>query len=291
VGRVWVGDLGQSGAQEVVVGVGEQQRLPEAGVGDLVAAGAWDARDEPVGTQTAQVVGHFPGGDVLGCLSEEGRDEGLTPAEARGHRPLRLATAPRPELPIHVAALGPAAVALAGQLADGWYPFLLPVSALKERSRRLEEGAAVSGQARGVPRISPCIPVAVSPDPIAARAVASWWVAFYLTSMGPLYRRTLRRLGFGAAVDDVLAANPTHRTTEVPSSAEVLLDELTVWGGSGASGPLVCGRRPVAGSGAAAEPPDGGTRPHPGVPAVVGAAQRLTGPAPGGANVLPDRSG
>jgi hypothetical protein len=72
--------------------------------------------------------------------------------------------------------------------------------------------------------------VAVSPDPIAARAVASWWVAFYLTSMGPLYLRTMRRLGFGAAVDDVLAANPTHRTTEVPSSAEVLLDELTVWG-------------------------------------------------------------
>ena len=55
--------------------------------------------------------------------------------------------------------------------------------------------------------------------------------AFYLTSMGPLYRRqTLRRLGHGPAVDDILSANPTHRTAEVPQSAEVLLDELTVWG-------------------------------------------------------------
>ena len=55
-------------------------------------------------------------------------------------------------------------------------------------------------------------------------------MAFYLTSMGPLYRQTLRHLGHGSAVDDVIAANPTHRTAEVPHSADVLLDELTIWG-------------------------------------------------------------
>ncbi len=156
--------------------------------------------------------------------------ERLTPSETRGHRPLRLATQPRPQLPIHLAALGPASVRLAGELAAGWYPFLLPASALKEATTWLEDGAANGSQARGVPRIAPCIPVAVSPDPTVARAVASWWVAFYLTSMGPLYRRTLRRLGYAAPVDDVIAANPSRRTTEVPPSAEVLLDELTVWG-------------------------------------------------------------
>lgn len=66
-------------------------------------------------------------------------------------------------------------------------------------------------------------------------ALASWWVAFYLTSMGPLYRGTLRRLGYGAAVDDVLAANPTPRTSVVPGSARVLLDELTIWGDESAA--------------------------------------------------------
>ena len=60
--------------------------------------------------------------------------------------------------------------------------------------------------------------------------MASWWVAFYLTSMGPLYRQTLLRLGHGRAVEQVLAANPTRRTFEVPESARVLLDELTLWG-------------------------------------------------------------
>ncbi len=156
--------------------------------------------------------------------------ERLLPAEPGGQRPLRLATGPRPALPINLAALGPAAVRLAGELADGWCPFLVPVSALGSYLQLLAEGAAGAGRAAGSPRISPSIPVAVAPDPDAARAVASWWVAFYLTSMGPLYPATLRRLGFGDAVDLVRAANPTPRTTEVPPAAGVLLDELTVWG-------------------------------------------------------------
>lgn len=63
--------------------------------------------------------------------------------------------------------------------------------------------------------------------------MASWWVSFYLTSMGPLYRQTLLRLGHGRAVEDVLVANPTGRTFDVPESAFALLDELTLWGEAG----------------------------------------------------------
>jgi alkanesulfonate monooxygenase SsuD/methylene tetrahydromethanopterin reductase-like flavin-dependent oxidoreductase (luciferase family) len=156
--------------------------------------------------------------------------ERLVPSSPGDHRPLRLATAPVPRLPIHLAALGPASVRLAGELADGWCPFLLPSSALKDRIRLLDEGAATNAEGRGRPQICASIPTAVSPDQDEARKIASWWVAFYLTSMGPLYRQTLRHLGYSLAVDDVLAANPTHRTAEVPKSADVLLDELTVWG-------------------------------------------------------------
>ncbi len=86
-----------------------------------------------------------------------------------------------------------------------------------------------------VPQICPGVPVAVAPDPAAARALAAWWVAFYLTSMGPLYGRTLRNRGFGDAVDAVLAANPGRGTAEVPAAAQVLLDELTVWGDADAA--------------------------------------------------------
>jgi hypothetical protein len=62
-----------------------------------------------------------------------------------------------------------------------------------------------------------------------AREVASWWVTFYLTTMGPLYARTLRNAGFSEAVDAVLGA-AAEGSKHLPDSARVLLDELTVWG-------------------------------------------------------------
>lgn len=94
----------------------------------------------------------------------------------------------------------------------------------------LREGAARTESHRELPIIAPCVPAAVSTDSAAALEMASWWVSFYLMNMGPLYRETLRRLGHGGAVDDVIAANPTGRTFEVPESARVLIDELTLCG-------------------------------------------------------------
>jgi alkanesulfonate monooxygenase SsuD/methylene tetrahydromethanopterin reductase-like flavin-dependent oxidoreductase (luciferase family) len=156
--------------------------------------------------------------------------ERLVPAAPGGSRPLRLAVRPSSDIPISLAALGPEAVRLAGELADAWYPFLLPLSALKEGIRLLEDGAARTPGGRPVPQIRPGIPVAVSSDAGRAHELASWWVTFYLTSMGPLYARTLRDHGLGEAVDAVLAGGPDAAGTGVPESARVLLDELTVWG-------------------------------------------------------------
>ncbi len=148
--------------------------------------------------------------------------DGERVAPANGGRGLRLAVGPSP-VPITLAALGPAAIRLCGEVADSWGPFLFPVSALKDGVRLLENGAV----GRAVPQVCPFVPAAVSPDPARARALASWWVEFYLTGMGPLYATRLRQLGFGAAVDEV--ANAKGRTPEI------LLDELTLWGDAAAA--------------------------------------------------------
>jgi alkanesulfonate monooxygenase SsuD/methylene tetrahydromethanopterin reductase-like flavin-dependent oxidoreductase (luciferase family) len=145
--------------------------------------------------------------------------ERMTPGN--GDRGLRLAVGPSP-VPITLAALGPAAIRACGEIADSWGPFLFPASALKDGIRLLETGAA--GRPR--PKVCPSVPAAVSGDPDRARALASWWVEFYLTKMGPLYPTRLRQLGFGAAVDEVMA------TGHPP---EILLDELTLWGDAAAA--------------------------------------------------------
>ena len=164
----------------------------------------------------------------------------------RDNRPLKLAITPQRKIPIHLAALGPQSVRLAGELADGWAPFLLPLTGFGPSLGLLQEGAARRGSNRPLPLIAPCVPAAVSSDRATALEIASWWVAFYLTSMGPLYRETLRRLGHGVAVEQVLAANPTRGTFGVPESARVLLDELTLWGDAEHAGQglarLVCSR-------------------------------------------------
>ena len=161
----------------------------------------------------------------LGAVARQVRalldGERLTPSN--GGRGLRLAV-PTP-VPLHLAALGPAAVRLAGEVADAWSPFLQPLSGLKERMCLLEEGAARVGRPR--PQVMPGIPSALSPD------VAAWWVAFYLTSMGPLYATTLREQGFGAAVDTVVAANGRGVPPTVPPAAQVLVDELLLTGREG----------------------------------------------------------
>jgi alkanesulfonate monooxygenase SsuD/methylene tetrahydromethanopterin reductase-like flavin-dependent oxidoreductase (luciferase family) len=175
--------------------------------------------------------------DRLAAVTREVRrlldGEQREPSETGRTRPLQLAVRPEHPVPIQLAALGPRAVRLSGELADSWCPFLLPISGLAGSVRLLAEGAArVPG--RAIPRICPAVPAAVSADPDRAAALASWWIAFYLTRMGPLYRNTLRRAGFGPEADLVVAGGPPRGgTARLPVGAEVLVDELTVHGDAG----------------------------------------------------------
>ncbi|MEO5652784.1 MAG: LLM class flavin-dependent oxidoreductase [Marmoricola sp.] len=146
------------------------------------------------------------------------------------NRPLKLALRPEAEIPVYLAALGPNAVRLCGQVADGWLPFLLPRSGLPDGVSLLREGLERENSNRLLPRICPALPLAVAADPDQAREVASWWVAFYLLSMGPLYRDSLTRQGLGDAVSAVIGANQEAGTHNVPDAAQVLIDELTLCG-------------------------------------------------------------
>jgi alkanesulfonate monooxygenase SsuD/methylene tetrahydromethanopterin reductase-like flavin-dependent oxidoreductase (luciferase family) len=116
------------------------------------------------------------------------RGERIPLAVTTGARPLKLNVAPAPEVPLYLAALGDESIRLAGELADGWLPFLYPWSKLDEGRARLREGAARGGHPDRLPAIHPSVPVSVSDDPAKAREGAAWFVAFYLANMGTLYR-------------------------------------------------------------------------------------------------------
>lgn len=126
--------------------------------------------------------------------------------------------------------MAPASIRLAGELADGWLPLLVLYSRIAEGAREIQAGASRGGRADRLPVVCPYIPTVISENRAEAREGAAWFVAFYLTTMGPLYQRALRRQGFEAEVQAIHDANPTRDTAVVPSSTENLLEQLTIFG-------------------------------------------------------------
>jgi alkanesulfonate monooxygenase SsuD/methylene tetrahydromethanopterin reductase-like flavin-dependent oxidoreductase (luciferase family) len=158
------------------------------------------------------------------------RGERIPLAVTTSARALKLNLAPAPDLPIHVAALGDAMTRLAGELADAWVPFLYPWSQLSTGVARLREGAVRGGHPDRLPEIHPSVPAVVAETDAKAREGAAWFVAFYLTTMGTVYRDSLKRQGYAKEVEAVLAANAPKFTGAVPPDGEELLEQLIVYG-------------------------------------------------------------
>jgi hypothetical protein len=76
-----IGELSQAGAEQTVVGAGEEEGVVEAGVGELVAVAVRDAGDQAVGSEPAQVAGRLPGdmGLSSSCLTRSRRSRLVNP--------------------------------------------------------------------------------------------------------------------------------------------------------------------------------------------------------------------
>jgi alkanesulfonate monooxygenase SsuD/methylene tetrahydromethanopterin reductase-like flavin-dependent oxidoreductase (luciferase family) len=152
------------------------------------------------------------------------------PLDREGVRPLRLGSTPDQPVPILLAALAPASVRLAGELADQWLPFLWARSRLSDGRALLAEGEARAESASST-GLSASVPLAIGEDEETARRIAAGWLLAYVTRMGPLYPRMLReRFEFADQVDALLGANDDGGPPQLPTAAEELAREVTVMG-------------------------------------------------------------
>ena len=152
------------------------------------------------------------------------------PEPAPGARPLRLGVVPESPVPILLAALAPGSIRLAGELADGWTPFLWARSRVQDGRALLQEGER-TGELRTPTRVSLGVPVALGRDETSARRLAAWWLSTYLTRMGPLYPRMLgQRFGMSAAVDAIVGTADGNTPSELPAAAEELAQDVTLFG-------------------------------------------------------------
>ncbi|WP_129112887.1 LLM class flavin-dependent oxidoreductase [Halegenticoccus tardaugens] len=94
------------------------------------------------------------------------------------------------EVPIYVAALGPAARRMTGRVADGWIPHNVPFSALGDAFETVANAAREAGRDPDGIAVAPYVPAAVSDDPEEARAAVRGHLAYYVGS-GEGYRRAV----------------------------------------------------------------------------------------------------
>ncbi len=158
------------------------------------------------------------------------RGERVPLVEVPGARALKLNVAPAPDVPIALAALADGAIRVAGEVADGWMPFLYPLGRLGAGLALAQEARARTDDPRRPFALYPSVPTVVAADEAKAREGAAWFASFYLVNMGTLYRQLMIRSGFGREVEAIVAANAPKFAAAVPAEADRLLEELIVFG-------------------------------------------------------------
>ena len=108
-------------------------------------------------------------------------------------------------IPLYVAAMGPKALEVAGDLSDGTLPFLAGPRTIAEFIEpTIAKAAADAGRPK--PRIITSVPVLVSDDADAARAEAAERLAFYETI--PSYQKVIAREEVASAADLAAVGTP-----------------------------------------------------------------------------------
>ncbi|MFE6224856.1 TIGR03564 family F420-dependent LLM class oxidoreductase [Streptomyces sp. NPDC057854] len=157
----------------------------------------------------------------------------LDSGEADFHGELLTATTPypatvpgaRPPVPVLVAAMGPQALRVSGELADGILPFLAGPRALAEHIVPAVTAAATAA-GRPAPRVVALVPAVVTDDPDGVRRRAAEALALY--ERIPSYRRVLDLSGAGRAADLAVLGDEETVAAEVRRYYEAGATEVVV---------------------------------------------------------------
>lgn len=153
-------------------------------------------------------------------------------------KPLKIITHPRPDIPIHVASLGPKNVRMTAELADGWLPILFhPQRAADIWGADLAAGAAArSADLPSLDVIAGGL-LAIGPEEEVApiRDFARSMVALYVGGMGArgknFYNTLFTRYGYEAEAAEIqdlyLAGKKAEAAAAVPAS---FLEETSLCG-------------------------------------------------------------
>jgi len=151
-------------------------------------------------------------------------------------RSLKLTIKPVQErMPIYLAALGPNAITLTGEIADGWIPILLSPEHIDVFRPRLQAGADRAGRGLEDFDIAPTVNVLVTEDLQQGRDAMRPFLALYLGGMGSreknFYVDVATEYGFGDAarkVQDLYLDG--HKEQAAAALPDALIDAVSIVG-------------------------------------------------------------
>lgn len=172
-----------------------------------------------------------------GPLVYQGETARLPIAGGTGHgKPLKLMLRPlRPEIPIYVASIGPRNTALAGEIADGWLPFLYsPDRAAEVFGPALAAGGAQRNRPQPL-EIAPLVACAFGNDLPRLRDQLRPEIALYVGGMGArrrnFYNDLAGRYGYEAAAAAIQDLYLDGRKDEAAAAVpDGLVDEICLVG-------------------------------------------------------------
>lgn len=142
-----------------------------------------------------------------GPLTYEGREYVLPLPDGLG-KPLKLLVKPvQDPIPVYIGAVGPKAVEQVGEIADGWFPFMVDPARSDVLMDPLRRGLERAGRTLDDIDVCAAVPVGMSDDLDEARHAVRPILTFYLGAMGAreknFYVELAERAGHGAAAREV----------------------------------------------------------------------------------------
>ena len=129
----------------------------------------------------------------------------------------------RSEIPIYIASMGPKNIELTSRVADGWIPYLCPVSLINERKEIFASGG------RKI-TVAPFLPAMVSDERSESREIVREFVALYVCSMGDYYQKLVSSYGFAEEADRAKRLWRDNRAEAIKSISDELIDLVCVSG-------------------------------------------------------------
>ena len=162
----------------------------------------------PAGKEVARLREYLT---VLRSILDEG-DVNFQGEELTARPPLSPAVAGGLPFPIYIAAMGPRALRVAGELADGTLPYLAGPRTIEEFIAPTIAQAAADAR-RPPPRIIASVPVAVTKNLEKAREEAETSLHFY--DQFPSYQKIMAREGVTHAADLAVIGDPDAVTAQL----------------------------------------------------------------------------